>query len=523
MMGETQFRKELGIWSLTFLAIGAILGPAIAYIPVTVLADSGPSGLISWIPALVMLFITALVFVELGTTWPRAGAVAYFPYESNGALMGVLNGWPAFIGYSLIMPASLTATVEYLSFYFPSLYANGVLTYLGIAVAIVLGVIVFIIHMYHVGLLGNINNALTLFKALAFLIPVLALLAYFHPANFNNPGLGGFTPYGATGFFAAITATVFAYLGFRQPVDYAEEAKNPGRDIPLAIMLALLITMIYYLIESLSFLGVVDRGIVTNAQSWSSLVNLPYPYVTALQAVKIPAMNAFIAITIVAAVVAAYTDALIYFGGAARVGYALAKYDKMLPPIFTKLNRQSMPFYSNILVFVIGLIYLALFPSFASVFLLFTDAVLLSYAPSAVSLMVFRKVYPDIHRPFKMPAAQVLAPIAFIVSSLLIYWSGWSAVEMSVISTFVGLFLLYFYNKYAGRITKEDIYGGLWWLIFLLVLMAVSYFGSTNLNVIPSPWDTVLVTALSLVFFYWGYYSGVRYKKAVIMTKEANK
>ncbi|MGC8607468.1 MAG: APC family permease [Vulcanisaeta sp.] len=520
---ESNLRKELGVWSLTFLAIGAILGPAVAYVPAYVLAYSGPSGLLSWLSAFIMLFITALVFVELGTMWPKAGAVAYYPYRSNGALAGVLNGWPAFIGYSLIMPASLTAVVEYLSFYFPSLYANGVLTYLGVIVAIILGVIVFIIHMYHIGILGNINNALTLFKALSFLIPLIALLAYFNPINLNNPKIGGFAPFGAPGFFAATTATVFAYLGFRQPVNYAEEVKNPSKDIPLAIMLALIITMIYYMIESLAFLGVVDRGIVTSASSWSSITNLAYPYVTAIQVTKMPAANAFIAIIIIAALVAAYTDALIYYGSAARIGYALAKYDRMLPQLFTKLNRQGMPFYSNILVFIVGLIYLALFPSFASVFLLFTDAVLISYAPAAVSLLVFRKVYPNEHRPFRMPMASILAPIAFIVSTLLIYWSGWQAVEISVISALVGLFLLYFYNKYVGGIKKEEIYGGLWLLIYLLALMAVAYFGSTNLNVIPSPWDTVVVVVLSIIFFYWGYYSGVRYNMALLKTTKETK
>ncbi|MFP3218987.1 MAG: amino acid permease, partial [Acidianus sp.] len=86
----SEFRKELGLWSLVFLAIGAILGPAIAYIPVDVLADSGPSGILSWVVAFVLLFTTALVFVELGTMWPRAGGAAYYPYKSNGALAGVL-------------------------------------------------------------------------------------------------------------------------------------------------------------------------------------------------------------------------------------------------------------------------------------------------------------------------------------------------------------------------------------------------------------------------------------------------
>ncbi|MGC9072375.1 MAG: amino acid permease, partial [Acidilobus sp.] len=113
------YRRELGLWHLVWLTVGAILGPAVAYIPVTVLGEGGPAGVLAWPVAFLMLLPPAMVFVELGTMWPRAGSVAYYPARSNGSLAGLINGWGAFLGYTLIVPASTAAIAETLSIYYP--------------------------------------------------------------------------------------------------------------------------------------------------------------------------------------------------------------------------------------------------------------------------------------------------------------------------------------------------------------------------------------------------------------------
>jgi Amino acid transporters len=87
------FRKEIGFWSVVFLAVGAILGPAVAFTPVSVLADGGPAGILSWLIAFFLILPVAFVYVELGSTWPKAGGVGYYAYKGNGPLVGVLNGW----------------------------------------------------------------------------------------------------------------------------------------------------------------------------------------------------------------------------------------------------------------------------------------------------------------------------------------------------------------------------------------------------------------------------------------------
>lgn len=510
--GGSGYRKELGFWSIVLLTVGAILGPAVAYIPVTVLADGGPAGILSWVFALVLIIPIAFVYVELGTMWPRAGGVAYYPARSHGPITGVLNGWAAFVGYSLAMPAVVAAIVEYASYFYPRLYSNGVLTTSGLLVSIVATLIIWLINTRRVRFLGTVNNVLTTIKTLLILVVALTLISFFHPANLTR--YGGFAPYGVGGVFLATSATIFAYAGFRQPIDYSEEVKDSGRTIPRAVIASLLVVFAVYIIESLIFVGTVNWGFLGfTPGEWSSLSSLPYPYASASQGVGLTTLAV---IAIVGVVIASFSDGVIYYGGASRVGNALAKYDGYFPDQLSKLNVHGIPFNSTLLVLAVSIIYLILLPSFASVLSVFVDAVVFSYAPSAVSLLIFRKTNPGENRPYTLPVAKLLSPFAFVVGGLLIFWSGWTFVSISIISVFVGLVLLAFFNR-RRRIDSADLKAGLWLPVYALAVLVMpyvsdkTYFGGRG--IIPFPWDNLLFIAVTLAFYYWGYTSGLNYTR----------
>lgn len=505
------YRKELGFWTIVLLTVGAILGPAIAFVPVTVLGLAGPAGIVAWVIALAMIIPVAMVYVELGTMWPRAGGVAYYPARSHGPVAGVLNAWAAFVGYSLAMPAVVAAIVEYASYFYPPLYANGTLTPLGLAVSVVATIIIWLINIRRVGFMGTVNNVLTAIKTILILAVCFVLLAYFHPSNFT--AYGGFVPYGVGGIFLATSATIFAYDGFRHPIVFAEEVKEPGNTIPKAVLASLFIVFAVYLIESLAFLGVLNwSSLGLNPNSWPDLTNLPYPYASASLSVGLPLLAL---LAILAIVIASFSDGVVYYGGAARVGHALAQYDGYFPASLSKLNRVGIPFNATLVVLIISLVYLILLPSFASVLSIFVDAVVFSYAPGAVSLLVFRKRDPSEPRPYLLPAAKVLAPFSFVVGGLLIFWTGWRAVLISLTSVFVGLVLLTFFNR-RRKINSEDLKAGIWLPLYAVSVMILSYLSDTKYfggtGVLPFPWDNIVFVAVSLAFFYWGYAAGIRYR-----------
>lgn len=508
MVNESgSYKKELGFWHVVFLTLGAILGPAVAFVPVTVLALGGPGGLLSWPIAMLLIIPVALVYVELGAMWPRAGGVAYYPAKSHGAIVGTLNGWSAFVGYSLAMPAVVAAIVEYGSYFYSGFYRNGVLTPLGIGTAIIATILIFVINTRRIRFMGNMNNAFTILKMALVMIVSIALLFFFNPKNLS--GFGGFAPLGAGGVFLAISATIFAYAGFRQPIDYAEEVHNPGKFLPRAIIVSLVVVMVFYLIESLAFLGTINwSSLSIPTGGWASLSALPYPYASASLTVG---LVAFAIIAIAGVIIASFSDGIIYYGGAARVSNTLSRYDSYFPNIFGKIDKKGIPIYSVILVLVIAVVYLILLPSFSSILGVFVDAVVFSYAPAAISLAVFRKKFPDEKRPYRLPAFQVLAPLSFAIGGLLIYWSGYTAVSISIISVFVGLILLLYVAR-RKEFKMTDFKAGIWLPIYMVIILVLSYLGSFGgKNIIPFPYDSVVFIVITLVFYYIGYYSGLSY------------
>jgi amino acid transporter len=507
---KREYRKELNFWHIVFLTVGAIFGSAVAFVPVYVLAYGGPAGIIAWPIAFLLILPIAFLYVELGTMWPRSGGIAYYPARSHGSVVGLMNGWSTFIGYTLALPTEVAVIIEYLGFYYAPLYANGVITALGIVVGIIILALIFIVEIRHVRIIGNVNNVFTIIKVLMMVIIALVLISFFDGKNLTS--YGGFAPLGFPGIFLAISATIFAYAGFRQPVDYAEEIKEPGKVLPKAIGISLVIVMILYLLESMAFLGTISWGkLGLPVGGWSSLFSLSSPYTSASVNVG---LVVFGVLAVVVIIIASFSDGIVYWGGAARVGNTLSRYDRYFPNFFSTLSERGIPFNSVVVVFIIAVFYLILLPSFASLIGVFIDAVVISYAQSAISLAIFRKKYPNEKRPYKLPYYKVMTPVAYVIAGLLVYWSGFHAISIAIPSVFVGLLFLILARR-KGNFNMADVKAGIWLPIYLLVVVGISYAGSSyfgGMNYMPFPYDNIVFMAVTLVFFYWGYVSGMGYK-----------
>ncbi len=513
------YYKELGFWTVVFLATGAILGPAVGFTPISVLALAGPSGILSWIIAFLLILAVAMSYVELGTMWPRAGGVAYYPAKSSGPIVGTMNAWGSLVGYALAVPSIVVAFVEYLSYWIPALYKNGTLTAAGIIASIVVLLVIFGINTLRIRYMGQLNNFFTVLTILGLVVVCIALFGHFNGGNLSH--FHGFMPFGTNGLFLAISATIYGYGGFRQPIDYAEEVKDPGGTIPKAVFLTMVFTLGGSFLEGFPYVGAIHWGAMgLPVGGWAKLNALAYPFVTIAGGLAMPMVGLIAMLTML---IASFKDGYIYFGGASRIGYTLGKYDGYLPQLFTRMTGNGIPLPSVILTLVVSALYIVLLPSFSSLFPLVASALLLSYAPGPLSLAIFRVKYADVHRPYRLPWAQILAPFAFAVSTLMIFWSGWASVRVLMPSVFVGLLLLFFYAR-RRPLTRDDVIHGLWFPVYQLAIMAVSYLGSTNFggrNVIPSPWDSVTLVVLSLLFYFWGFRAGLAYQGHAVFDEDA--
>ncbi|WJY12460.1 hypothetical protein PCO80_08970 [Pectobacteriaceae bacterium C80] len=139
--------------------------------------------------------------------------------------------------------------------------------------------------------------------------------------------------------------------------------------------------------------------------------------------------------------------------------------------------------------------------------------------PGPISAGAFRRHLPNLHRPFRLPLFSLLSPLAFVASTMLVYWSGWS-VNVILLPILIVAWVLYALFAKKGKHHQRDV-GCAWWLlvyyIAIMVISGLGTFGGTGL--ISSPMDMILSAIVSLVCYYWGVSTSLAAPK---ITEEEN-
>jgi hypothetical protein len=166
-----------------------------------------------------------------------------------------------------------------------------------------------------------------------------------------------------------------------------------------------------------------------------------------------------------------------------------------------------------VLNFVIGLAYLLPLPSWHAIIKVTGSIAAFTFQIGAVSLVAFRN--SGLTRPdTRLRGMRVIAPIAFVVSSLIIFWVSWTELRIAMVIIALGVVVYAVTWVRAGRGTAELV-GGAWLVVYLLGLTAFSAVGSFDgAGWIPAPWDSVAVAVFSLAVYAWGAAAGTAYMRA---------
>ena len=131
---------------------------------------------------------------------------------------------------------------------------------------------------------------------------------------------------------------------------------------------------------------------------------------------------------------------LIYVGTSARLSYALG-HAGFVPKGISKISARGVPWTSVILAFVVGLICFLPFPSWQGLVGLVTSATVIMYGFAPITLIALRRADPDRERPYKLPAGEAMARLAFIAANLIIYWTDSEAVGKLLLGVVVGFII----------------------------------------------------------------------------------
>jgi amino acid transporter len=200
---------------------------------------------------------------------------------------------------------------------------------------------------------------------------------------------------------------------------------------------------------------------------------------------------------------------LIYTTSTSRISYGLSK-NGYAPQLFEKVDKRGVPWFGLTISFVTGVICFLPFPSWQELVGFITSASVLMYAGAPLAFGALRRRLPDRERSYRLPFGEVIAPLSFVVATLIIYWTGWHTLARLGIAILIGYLLLGGYAAYATRkglpnAPRLDWRPAQWLPAYLVGLGLISWQGGfgDGAGTIPMWWDMLLVAVFALGIYHW--------------------
>ena len=379
-----------------------VIGGGVFFKPQAVYTLTGGApglGILAWIIAGIMTITAGLTAAEVSAAIPKTGGMMVYIEEIYGKKLGFLTGWMQTV---LFFPATAAAIAVMFGQQAALLLNNS-----SLVMPMTIGVILLIGILNTFG--SKTSGAIQTVSTVCKLIPLGLIIVFgFIKGSGDNPIMNplvaeGIRPMGVIG--QLLVAILFAYDGWINVGALAGEMKNPGKDLPKAIIGGLSIVMAINVVINLAYLWVLPASELAQYASPASIV-----------AEKIfgPVGGKLINVGILVSVFGCLNG---YLLTGPRIPYTLAN-QKVLPAMFGKLNKHGVPANATLFMAVLSAIY-ALSGQFNLLSDLSMFAIWAFYTLTFIGVIKLRKTQPDLERPYKVPFYPVI-PIISICSGLFV-------------------------------------------------------------------------------------------------------
>jgi amino acid transporter len=306
----------------------------------------------------------------------------------------------------------------------------------------------------------------------------------------------------------ATSGIVFSFNGFQNPVNLAGEARNPGRSVPFAIFGSIALSTVVYLLLQVAFLGAVAPEHLH--EGWAGL-EYSSPFAQLALALNLN----WLAILLYAdAFVSPSGTGTTYTASTARLIYAMER-SGTVPAILGRVHpRYGIPRPAMWFNLVVSFIFLIFFRGWSKLAAVISVATIITYLVVPISVMVLRRTAPNLHRPLRVPGLPVLAPMAFVLATLMLFWARWPHTGEIMLLLILPMPVYLYYQRRGGWSAFVRPLRASWWLlVYLLTITALSWAGSKEFeghDYIGYGWDQLCVAVAALFFYFWGVRSGWR-------------
>ena len=502
--GHAGLIKDLGVRDLTFLGIAAIIGASIFSAIGQASANGGPAVSLLFIFTAISCMFTAFCYARFAATVPISGSAYTYAYTSFGEIVAWILGWNLLLEYAI---SNVAVAISWSKYFVDLLEGLGVhvpnyitMDYLSasrayaqtsealgagqsleslsvnlqegynawqiapqifgihfIANLPALMITIMITYLVYIGIKEskNTNNILVILKLLVIALVIGVGVFYVEVKNWTP-----FAPNGISGVLKSVAAVCFAYIGFDSVSTTAEECKNPQRDIPRAMMYALIVCTTLYVLVTLVLTGIVPSQKLTGIED-----PLAYMFYQV-------GLNGVAGIVAASAVIALTSALLVYQLGQPRIWMTMAR-DGLLPKAFARIHpKYKTPSFATIMTGVLVGVP-ALFANLEEVINLSSIGTLFAFLLVCGGVLVL-DLNPENQKKskFKIPYinAKYITGGILILTLVLTAWK---------VPTFFSWFTA---NIFGGKEVGDAVLmGG-----FFLIWAGIAYFSFTlNLSLIP--------------------------------------
>ena len=443
-----ELSRELGVSLASAVVVGTIIGSGIFLVPAEMMQAVGSAKLVylAWLVGGLLSFFGALTYAELGAMKPQAGGEYVYVRDAYGPLAGFLYAWTWFV---IAKPASIATvatglvrilgTFSIFSFFSDNAVSVPFSVTWGQLVAISAAVLISVLNYLGIKKAGEFQLIFTILKIAIILGIVIVCFTAQNAGSWSNfattfTGAKG----GIAGFMAALVAALWAYDGWNDLNMVAGEVKNPGRNIPIALIAG---------VATVGLLYVLVNAAVQYVLPASAIAASPRPASDAVAVVLGPLGASIVSAGMAISMLVTLNGTIM---SGARVPYAVARdgyFFRALADVHPRFHTPSM---AILVQAVLSIALLLLGGNFRQLFSLAIFAEWLFYMIAGSTIFVFRRRDPDAPRPYRMfgyPALPVLFIAAAAVLLFYTFRGDWPNSLYGLLVIVAGIPVFWFFRR----------------------------------------------------------------------------
>ncbi|GGT46911.1 amino acid permease [Streptomyces purpureus] len=441
-------RRTLSMWQLTMISIGATLGTGIFVVLGEAVPLAGPAVTVAFVFAGLTALFSALSYAELAGTIPVAGSSYSYAYATMGEVVAWICGWCLLLEYGVSVAAVAVGWGDYLN----ELLDGTIGVTLPAALSAPPGdggifnlpalIVVMLAMIFLLGGAKESARANTIMVVVK--IAALVLFCTIGFMGFKAGNYSDFMPLGATSIGAAGAILFFSYIGFDAASTAGEEAKNPKRDLPRAIMLSLVIVTALYVLVAAVAVGAWDwKKFEGSEASLAAIMN------------DVTGQSFWGTLLAAGAVISIASVVLTVLYGQTRILFAMSR-DGLVPKVFGKVNpKTGTPRVNTVIVSLFCGILAAAVP-LGELVNATSIGTLFAFALVNIAVVVLRYTKPGLDRSFKVPFGPVFPVLGFLCCGYSMYSLDMITWVYFGIWMAVGLVVYFVYGMRRSRLATAE-------------------------------------------------------------------